>query len=212
MVGRKIMDMFMDKLAQRLNAQEIIKANTTAETEELNKLRSRVAEYNECLDKLSTLIESGSAKLEAAETDNAEVMSVAENIQSSVEALKAIAEGIQSSVEALKEDVEWNSGDVETLLKESMAKMDAMQQGVEAIAASSGDAVHKECVKVYRNVQAVVVEEGTKQTEGLELVTTKINSVKGKASAALGISIVTFVLVLCSVAMQVLELLNIKLF
>ena len=30
------MDMFMDKLAQKLNAQEIIKANTAADTEELN--------------------------------------------------------------------------------------------------------------------------------------------------------------------------------
>lgn len=219
MVGRKIMDMFMDKLAQKLNAQEIIKANTTAETEELNKLRSRVAEYNECLDKLSALIESSGAKLEGAQIDTEDVRDTAESIQKDVEAVKVVAESIQSDVEAVKVVTEGNSDDIRelernigTLLKESMAKMDAMQQGVEAIVASSGDAVHKECVKVYRNVQAVVVEEGTKQTEGLELVTAKINSVKGKAGAALGISIVTFVLVLCSVAMQVLELLNIKLF
>ena len=72
--------------------------------------------------------------------------------------------------------------------------------------------VHKECVKVYRNVQAVVVEEGAKQTEGLEMVSAKVNSVKGKAGAALGISIVTLILVICSVAMQVLQFLNIKLF
>ena len=36
------MDMFMDKLAQKLTAQEIIKANTAAETEELNRLRDQI--------------------------------------------------------------------------------------------------------------------------------------------------------------------------
>lgn len=205
MVGRKIMDMFMDKLAQKLNAQEIIKANTTAETEELNKLRSRVAEYSECLDKLSALLESSSEKLESAQVDNEDVKSRTESIQNAVDEVKVLAEGNFGDIKALTQDVE-------AMLKESMEKIEAMQQGVEAIAASSGDAVHKECVKVYRNVQAVVVEEGAKQTEGLESVNAKVNSVKGKAGAALGISIVTLILVLCSVAMQVLQLLNIKLF
>lgn len=206
------MDMFMDKLAQKLNAQEIIKANTTAETEELNKLRNRVAEYNECLDKLSALIESSSAKLESAQVDNTDVKVVTESIQSSVDTVKAIAESIQNSVAALKEDTEWKSGDVETLLDESMEKITAMQQSMEEVIASSGENMHKECVKVYRNVQAVVVEESAKQAEGLEMVTAKVNAVKGKAGAAFGISIVTLILMICSVAMQVLQFLNIKLF
>ena len=202
----------MDKLAQRLNAQEIIKANTAAETEELNKLRNRVTEYNECLDKLSALIESSSAKLEGAQVDNTDVKAVAESIQSSVDAVKVIAEGIQSSVDILKKDIEWKSSDIDTLLKESMEKIASMQQGIEAMVASSGENVHKECVKVYRNVQAVVVEESAKQTDGLQNVTAKLSAVKGKAGAALGISIVTLILVICSVAMQVLQFLNIKLF
>ena len=46
------MDMFMDKLAQKLTAQEIIKANTAADIEELNKLKNQIAEYNECLARL----------------------------------------------------------------------------------------------------------------------------------------------------------------
>ena len=44
------MDMFMDKLAQKLTAQEIIKANTAADTEELNKLKGQVKDYSACLD------------------------------------------------------------------------------------------------------------------------------------------------------------------
>ena len=56
------MDMFMDKLAQKLNAQEIIRANTAADAEEMNKLKNQIAEYNECLTKLQQLIEEGKQK------------------------------------------------------------------------------------------------------------------------------------------------------
>ena len=199
------MDMFMDKLAQKLNAQEIIRANTTAEVEELNKLRSRVAEYSDCLDKLSAMVESSSAKLEAANVDTAELKTRTEALMGSVDALKGAVEGNSGSIKGLAQEVD-------SLLKESLEKIAAMQQGVETIVASSGENVHRECVKVYRNVQAVVVEEGAKQTENLQQMDAKVEAVKGKAGAALGISIVTLVLVLSSVIMQVLELLNISLF
>lgn len=43
------MDTFMDKLVQRLNAQEVIKANTAAETAELSHLREQNALYEEVL-------------------------------------------------------------------------------------------------------------------------------------------------------------------
>lgn len=43
------MDTFMDKLAQRLNAQEIIKANTAAETAELSRMKEQIALYEEIL-------------------------------------------------------------------------------------------------------------------------------------------------------------------
>lgn len=199
------MDMFMDKLAQKLNAQEIIRANTTAETEELNKLRSRVAEYSDCLDKLAAMIADGSAKLEGVNVENADLQARTETIQSSVEALKAAVEGNSGDIKGLAKDME-------TLLKESLQEISAMHFGIQAIVASSDENVHKECVKVYRNVQAVVVEEGTKQAENLAQVSAKVEAVKSKAGAAFGISIVTLVLVLSSVVMQVLELLNISLF
>ncbi len=39
------MDNFMDKLAQKFNAQEMIKANSQAEAAEMKKLQLQVAEY-----------------------------------------------------------------------------------------------------------------------------------------------------------------------
>lgn len=36
------MDTFMDKLAQKLNAQEMIKANSAADAEEMDQLKSQL--------------------------------------------------------------------------------------------------------------------------------------------------------------------------
>ena len=67
------MDIFVDKLAQRATAQEIIKANTAADVEELNRLKNQVVEYNECLTRLQALIDDGSGKLEKMQIGRAHV-------------------------------------------------------------------------------------------------------------------------------------------
>ena len=41
MFGGRWMDTFMDKLAQKLNAQEMIKANSAADAEEMDQLKSQ---------------------------------------------------------------------------------------------------------------------------------------------------------------------------
>ena len=62
------MDNFMDKLAQKLNAQEMIKANAAAEAAETARLKEQNAVYEEMLHKLQTSSEQNEAsaqKLEA---------------------------------------------------------------------------------------------------------------------------------------------------
>ena len=76
-------------------------------------------------------------------------------------------------------------------------------------ALENNENVHKECVKVYRNVQAVVVEENGKQTETL---VNSVAALKGKLNAVLGVSITAMILALAGVVLQVLNLLNFKLF
>ena len=41
MFGGRLMDTFMDKLAQKLTAQEMIKANMAADAEEMNRLKEK---------------------------------------------------------------------------------------------------------------------------------------------------------------------------
>ena len=46
------MDNFIDKLAQKFTAGEVIKANQAAEEGELRRLREQVAEYERCLQEM----------------------------------------------------------------------------------------------------------------------------------------------------------------
>ena len=69
--------------------------------------------------------------------------------------------------------------------------------------------VHKECVKVYRNVQAVVVEESGKQVAAASEAASTLNGVKGRQGAILGLSAASLIIALASLAMQILGMLNI---
>ena len=46
------MDNFIDRLAQKFTAGEVIRANSVAEERELKRLREQVAEYERCLQEM----------------------------------------------------------------------------------------------------------------------------------------------------------------
>ena len=46
------MDNFIDRLAQKFIAGEVIRANSAAEEREMKKLREQVAEYERCLQEM----------------------------------------------------------------------------------------------------------------------------------------------------------------
>lgn len=158
------MDTFMDKLAEKLNAEEIIQANRAADIDELvqKKQKEELAVLQMEFDKLQ----------------------------------KEFAE-LQDGIGKLQKIIE------------------AQREGI-------NDHVHKENVKVYRNVQAVVVEEGGKQSESIqnlaglvEGMNAQIDALRaprktpGIQKAILGISIVTMLMAIGCVAFQVLLYLGI---
>lgn len=214
------MDTFMDKLAQKLNAQEMIRANSAAEAEELGKLRNQVAEYNQCLAKLQKLLEDGEQKLEGAKVDGAEInrlveesiakISALQKDTESIDEMKVVLAGLKDSLEAaLQEQEQSLSAKLEDQKSVVAAQLEDQNKAVVAKLDESNENVHKECVKVYRNVQAVVVEENGKQTESM---TNSVDALKGKLNAVLGVSITAMILALAGVVLQVLNLLNFKLF
>lgn len=236
------MDTFMDKLAQKLNAQEMIRANSAADAEEMGKLRNQVAEYNECLAKMQKLLDEGAQKLDGAQVNGEEINRLVEESiakigamqkdTESIEHIKAALEKLNASLDAalegqkntLGEALEAQKSSVAAVLEEQKTSVAAAleEQKTSVTAAleeqktllgtkldDCNENVHKECVKVYRNVQAVVVEENGKQTEN---VVASVNKLKGKMNAVLGVSITAMILALASVVLQVLNLLNFKLF
>ncbi len=310
------MDTFMDKLAQRLTAQEMIRANTAAETEELNQLRGQIGEYHECLkqmkavnDQMSRLVndkiapeiyrlveagvlrmsdaqadtaglsrlmeenreqlrklsaeseaqmkrlsaeseaqlkklsaengaqlqrisEEGLAKLESAQVDTTGIQQLVEESRShlqeaaaanrqqleslSEEGSRKLQELSEESSRKLQELSEESTQKLQTLSEESHRKLEELQQnqpnldeikdGISAQLQESGENVHKECVKVYRNVQAIVVEESGKQTEN---VNESVKKLTGKLKAVFGISLGALVFSVLGLVAQILNLLHI---
>ncbi len=49
------MDTFMDQLSQKMNAQQIIRANGEAESEAMGVMRAQVREYQDCLDRMKSV-------------------------------------------------------------------------------------------------------------------------------------------------------------
>ena len=249
------MDIFMDKLAQKINAQEIIKANTTAEIQELNGLRSRVAEYNECLDRLQKLVDENAAGLKGASRETtAEIKRLVEESLAKIRAIQQDASGLEKlggqigDMKAQVDSVNGKLGNVDGQLGDMKVQVDSINGQLGSMSAQLGEAkgelankleqlsvrleerpdenpgdgleerftaveenVHKECVKVYRNVQAVVVEESGKQGEALAEMSEKLNAMKGRLGIVLGISVAALVFSLAGAVLQLLDLLGIGL-
>ena len=265
------MDMFMDKLAQKLTAQDIIKANTAADVEELNRLKNQIAEYNECLVKLQKLIDDGAARLSGMRAEESGTARALEESADKAEALRQSVEGLGRQIAQQQERLEGTekavAGEVDALAGDTGEKLEALSEttecrlealrdrtealagileekleaqaaATEALNASVGEKidqlcgqleaqasgglterldtveenVHKECVKVYRNVQAVMVEESGRQGEALAQAKADVAGVRGKLGAVLGVSVAAMVISLAGLVLQILDGLNIKLF
>ncbi len=108
------MDTFMDKLAQRLNAQEMIDANTAADVEELSRLRGRIKEYDECLEQMRAV--------------NQELRAVHEQMGRLVE--EVISPQMQRLVDsnlAMIESTRTAAADMDALLQESRAQLQTVR-------------------------------------------------------------------------------------
>ncbi len=236
MFGGKLMDTFVDKLANRFTAQEMIKANSAAETEELNQLRGQVAHYNDCLKQMEKLLadmnetqqrigevleDSTAEAMEALTADSSKLL--AQLAEKSENSMKALADSSQTELKALAEDsrsqlkelLAHNQNSMKQMTDGCISKLEALtanpvdmeqvKEVLEERADKSDDNVHKECVKVYRNVQAVVNEESTKINE---VVKAEIHGQNGRLTAVLSIAIMALLFSGAGVILQVLNILG----
>lgn len=341
------MDTFMDKLAQKFTAQEMIKANAAAEAEEMNRLKIQVQEYTECLNRMQRLCdemertaEAAKGKVDAvqlntdglreqlmeiwqnvqdmqntqnaqqstagqesesaygaanriieriddiiatqsAQTDRMKAMqaeqqesmqllqqslqenmqqdlqqSLQENLQQAIrqeqqESAQELRQGLMESLrgmqniqmdglkglqdaqfETMRNSLDDQLDSVRTMVKAQVSgiksgqesQFDAMRRileeqnnamenllgemktDLETHLNGANDFVHRECVKVYRNVQAVVGEENNKQSDNIDYLlkpmAAKVKTVFNVSAAALAVSLI-------GVVLQVLSMLHI---
>ena len=199
------MDTFMDKLAQKLNAQEMIKANSAADAEEMDQLKSQLREYDECLAQMQQV----NQELKAINHEMEKLMSetiVPEVTRISEESVTVIRKLQQENAEKLQELEQQYTAKLEEI-QQSTDALDELRKHLDEKLDAGDESVHKECVKVYRNVQASVVEENEKQTE--EIATKIQGSLSGKLNGLLGVSIAALVVTVADIVLHVLSALHI---
>ncbi|MBE5866666.1 MAG: hypothetical protein E7292_10740 [Lachnospiraceae bacterium] len=282
------MDTFMDKLAQKFTAQELIKANSLAETEEMNRLKVQVEEYTGCLNRMKQIcvemeqaVETAKDKMDSAQLNTDELRdqlleiwqtmqtSANENGNESVDSallaeqmeemrtaqlaqMEALRNELDERIAVIKDSQANQANQMESLLSMQSEHMESirdmqqaqmesinglkdaqvdgikglqdaqfenvrssledqldnmrsmvkaqinnlksnqdgqidglkgaldkqnetiettlgeMKENLESQLSGSNDFVHRECVKVYRNVQAAMGEENNKQIENLD--------------------------------------------
>lgn len=204
------MDNFMDKLAQKISAQEMIKANSQAEAEEMQRLQMQVSEYEKILQEMRKLNYRNtelSEKLDLMIGDNAgKIQNMKEEEQRLIAALRDLTDEQTRNREAelgRREEDRLERERAEEVRKQT--DISAITDLLENKFQKSDDFVHKENVKVYRNVQAVVVDEIKRSVENAQSEQSALkNELNAKLNKVLVISVISMLASAASVVLWAL--------
>jgi len=177
------MDTFMDKLAQKFTAQEIIKANAAAEAAELQRTRNQVKQYDECLQEMKLVNENTKNALVQMEKTLYAGLEKFQTAEIPMEGLNELVENSLARIRDLQQDTEEIQNNIKDQLNNKSGEIT--------------DFVHKENVKVYRNVQAVVVEELNKQNE---MLNEKLTAIAKKQRTTTRVAVMSMIFALLAAA------------
>ena len=215
------MDNFIDRLAQKFIAGEVIKANSAAEEKELRRLREQVAEYERCLQEmrklqmtntqtaqnLHDLMVEGTESFRKLTKESTAKIS---DIQLDAEAQKAEAKKAVETAVMTMEQMEEKVVKMQETVAQLTAALEKNQQEVSEWFKQADDFLHKENVKVYRNVQAVVVEEVGNKADAI--MKAQEEAAKKSAKPVLVFAVLGFLTAAAGLAVQIFEALGIPLF
>ncbi len=197
------MDNFIDKLAHRFGTQETARANSEADSK---RMRAQLSEYDKLLQEMRRVNSQNaelSEKMEALINDGTKFGELKEDEQKLITTLRDLTDEQTRNREAELARMEQER--LEREQEKKAVDADTMNGMLDEKFKESEDFVHKENVKVYRNVQAVVVDEIKRQSE---LVERENANIKSKLSAVVTVSIVSIIVSLGTVAVCVLTLLT----
>lgn len=276
------MDNFIDKFAQRMNAQEMIRANAMAEAEERERIAAKLSEYElamqelrrcnlqnlENAEKVKELLAASLYKIEEVQKKD---VGSGDGPEKAVEEVRLLLEGLknqvtqtvrdqqsrtselfekqQSRMTALLEEqgkrtselferqqsqmsallakqkdqiaelfkeqsglLEGREGLTKELLEEQNAQtkelLEAQQKGIEELLHNAEEFNHKEAVKVYRNVQAVIEGALPKQTEEIRETIRETEKLRGVSVGMIVVWVLTFAAAAAGVVIEVLKILG----
>ena len=190
------MDTFIDKLAQKRNAQEMIRANMSAEAEKMEQMQNQMKAYDELMQEIRQV------NLKTAEN----VSEVQNALRECIGKLEEMQ--VKDKAERDAENAHKEAAEQERTAERAKAQEQVLLQLKELLEEKfrqSDDFLHKENVKVYRNVQAAVTEEMNKLTGEMNRQSEEIKNglVENRASrAVLPISILILLGVIADILIQ----------
>ena len=217
------MDNFMDKISQKLNSQEIIRANAAADAAALENLerqltlfKDQMQRYDDCLQEMRKLnlknIESAQGLQELTDKANKtntrlgktleemETVSVSKIKETSERSIEGINQALNEGLAKIAE-IKENPENIEKLTKD----LADIQTKVGELFRNLEEFLHTDNVKVYRNVQASMIEELDKQTM---LLQEGQNELTRKSQAAFICVIITMVMTLANIAITLARILG----
>ena len=212
------MDTFIDKLAQRFSAQDMIRANLAAEAKETRKLREKMESYESLLQEMRQI---NLKNMESAERVNRILQEGTFTDKEYLQKLFAQKEEVLRAELVKIEEAAAGSGKAEEAIADYYAKT---EESINAGFAKMDEALHTENVKVYRNVQAAIqnsideqtkklLEEQQKQIEEQhKLIQEQGTAAKKRGTFLKVMAVLTFLGVIAEVVLHVLEMMNFKFF
>jgi len=214
------MDNFMDKVAQKLNSQEIIRANAAADAAELENLEKQLTLFKEQMEKYDECLQE-MRKLNLKNIESAQgVQSLADKANEKLG--QTVGEVEAASVSRIKQTSDLSIAGINQTLNESLAKiaeikenseqferitenMSGLSDKQEELFRHLEDFLHTDNVKIYRNVQAAVVEELEKQTTELKEAAKES---AGRNRVLLPFMIITMIVSIANLAITIARILN----
>ena len=214
------MDNFMDKVAQKLGAQEMIRANAAAEAAELENMEKQLTVFKEQMEKYDDCLQE-MRKLNLKNIESAQgVQSLAEKAGEKLD--QTVGEVEAASVSRIKETSDISIAGINQTLSESLAKiaeikessdnleqitekMSGLQEKQQELFRNLEDFLHTDNVKVYSNVQAAMIEELEKQTAELKEGQEKATS---SSKVLLPFMIVTMIVSVANLVIMIARALN----
>lgn len=167
------MDGFIDKFAQRKNAQEMIRANAMAEAEEKERMASRLSEYElamqeirrcnlqtlENSEKVKELLAAGLRKIEEVQKKDEDA---GQKPEETVREIKGFLDGMKKEMSGI---LEGQKSQIPAALEVYASQMAESMEGLKSQVKEAGEEQKNQVMEILRDQQVLTEEQNTRLRE-----------------------------------------------